>query len=451
MCAHAEAEAIQATAEGEDRILTEDEQSQFDAKLADQKALLNRADLSDKVAAGAATLKESQGRRVPAGADLHIDASGLDDLKAGDITGVRERLADDPKLGFVGLGDFATAVKSAYSPNAGQDMDHRLQIGAAVSGLSQGTGSDGGFLLPPEFSTTIWDGMNREPDNMLARTDQFTVTGESLTFPANAETSRATGSRWGGIQGYWIAEAAQVTKSKPKLRQVKIEPQQLAVLVYATDKLLNASGPALTQWLTRAATTEINFLVGNSILAGDGVGKPVGIIGHASTVSVAKETAGGAQGTATIVKENIDKMWSRCHANARGNAVWFINQDCEPQLEQLAADVGTGGVPVYLPAGGITDTPNARLKGRPVVVSEFCKTVGTVGDIILADLQAYLTGVRGGIDTAMSMHLRFDYLESVFRFVFAVDGQPWLASKITPFNGGSTKTLSPFVTLATRA
>ena len=61
---------------------------------------------------------------------------------------------------------------------------------------------------------------------------------------------------------------------------------------------------------------------------------------------------------------------------------WQIPADVEPQLEALEADVGTGGVPVYLPPGGIADAPNARLKGRPVIVTEYNKTLGTVGDIV---------------------------------------------------------------------
>ena len=39
---------------------------------------------------------------------------------------------------------------------------------------------------------------------------------------------------------------------------------------------------------------------------------------------------------ATILKENIDKMWARCHSKWRAGAVWLVNQDVEPQLEAMA-------------------------------------------------------------------------------------------------------------------
>ncbi len=82
--------------------------------------------------------------------------------------------------------------------------------------------------------------------------------------------------------------------------------------------------------------------------------------------------------------------------------------------------------------------------------TEYNATLGTVGDIILADMGSYVTGTRGGVSSAASIHLKFDYLETAFRFVYEMDGQTWLASAITPYKGGSN-TLSPFVALATRA
>ena len=77
------------------------------------------------------------------------------------------------------------------------------------------------------------------------------------------------------------------------------------------------------------------------------------------------------------------------------------------------------------------------------------QTLGTQGDIGLADFSQYLIGDKGGIKVATSIHLRFDYDETAFRFVLRYDGQPWWLSALTPRRG--TSTLSPFVVLAVRA
>jgi len=362
------------------------------------------------------------------------------------ITNVRDLREDDRTHGFLNLGDFAASVLEACNPQYTGVRDDRLEIGAAITNMGQTIGSDGGFLVPPEFSTMIWDGLNRSPNNLLSMTDNFTITGESITIPANAETSRATGSRYGGVQGFWIAEADQISNSNPKFRQVKLEPQQLAVLVFVTDKLLRNSMTALAPYLTRAATDEINFLVGDAIINGDGVGKPSGILNSSATVSVAKISGQTAK---TVVTDNIHQMYARLHFNARAGAVWFVNQDVEPQLSSMGFDLGNGGVPLFLPANGLIGQPVNTLKGLPIMPIEFAKTLGTEGDIILANMSGYATATRGSIDSASSIHLRFDFAETAFRFMFEVDGQTFMDSPLTPFNG--TDTTSHFVTLAVRA
>ena len=129
---------------------------------------------------------------------------------------------------------------------------------------------------------------------------------------------------------------------------------------------------------------------------------------------------------------------------SRANAVWYINQELEPYLYTLTV----GDKPVYIPAGGLSEKPYGTLFGRPVVPLEQCSAAGSVGDIILGDLSQYLLIDKGGINAASSIHVRFLYDESVFRFIYRVDGQPIWNKPITPYKGSST--LSPFVTLAAR-
>src|SRR3990167_645148 len=100
-------------------------------------------------------------------------------------------------------------------------------------------------------------------------------------------------------------------------------------------------------------------------------------------------------------------MRARLWARSRPNAVWLINQTTEVQLHQMTLAVGTGGVPVYMPANGLADDGFDRLYGRPVIPVEQCPTLGTVGDIVLADLGQYLLIDKGGLDAQESIHVRF--------------------------------------------
>lgn len=443
------AKALMERAEEEgNRDLDEDEERQFHESLAQSKELKELYDkevLADQRAARRAALEETQ-RSISGSTPAH---RALNSGALRHVSWLHDRILDDPKRGFASIGDFFQSIYQAYVPGQPVSDERLLRIGAAATGLNQTQGSQGGYLVPPQFSTAIWDGMNEAPDNLMQYCDVHQVTGESLTFNANAETSRATGSRYGGVRGYWINEGDEKTASSPRFRRLTLEPNELAVLVYATDKLLR-NAPALDSYIRRAAGEEIMWLVNDAIINGTGVGMPLGILNSAATIEVAKEVGQAAD---TIELENIQKMYARLLSRARAGAAWYINQDIEVELEGLSATVGTGGFPVYLPSGGgfptITMAPNARLKGLPVRPAEYMKTLGDKGDILLANLQYYALGIQGGIQEAMSIHVRFLFDESVFRFVFNVDGQPWVNAPLTPANGSNT--LSPFVTLAARA
>jgi HK97 family phage major capsid protein len=186
------------------------------------------------------------------------------------------------------------------------------------------------------------------------------------------------------------------------------------------------------------------FAVEDAVIEGTGAGQPLGILNAGCLVSVAKETG---QAATTIISENIIKMWARLHPSFKKNAVWLINPDVGPQLDHLTIPAGTGGVkPDYIMYGA---DGTWRIKGKPVIEVEYASTLGTVGDIILADFSQYYLATKGGVQAASSAHVRFLYDEMTFRFSYRVDGQPKFASALTPLKGSNT--LAPFVVVATRA
>ena len=351
----------------------------------------------------------------------------------------------DKRDRFMSFGEQMQAVMRAGLP--GGNVDPRLYQVRAASGLSEGIPSDGGFLVQQDFSSTLLKNV-WETGLLASRCRRITISGTSNSIKINGidETSRVAGSRWGGIRGYWAAEAAEKTASKPKFRKITLDLNKLVGLCYATDELLDDSA-ALAGILQQGFAEEFGFLLDDAIINGTGAGQPLGILNGGCVVSVAKETG---QAAATLVYENIVKMWARIFARSRANSTWLINQDVEPQLHQMSLAVGTGGVPVYMPAGGASASPYSTLFGRPVLPIEQCATLGTTGDIYLADFAGgYVLAEKGGMQSDMSIHVRFIYDESVFRFVLRVDGQPVLSSAVTPYKGSNT--LSHFVKLDARA
>lgn len=361
----------------------------------------------------------------------------------GSITAQRDLAAERP---FANLGEQLLAVRAASQAGAMPDP-RLLRINALPLGLGVGVPSDGGFLMQQDFVASLWQ-RAYEQGAILARTFKVPIgdDADSVKIPAVDESSRAAGSRWGGVRQYWVAESVAPTASHGKIRLVELAPKKEGVLMYATSELLR-NPMALEAMVNQIVPQELVFGAESAIYSGDGSGKPMGILASPCLVTVAAEAG---QAATTVVIQNISNMWSRMWAPSRRNAVWLINQDIEPQLDSMALTVGMGGMPAYLPAGGFSVAPYATLKGRPVIPVEYASTLGTVGDIVLADLSQYVIADRGGIQAASSIHVQFLTDQTTFRFLYEIDGQPWWNAALTP-HSGSANTLSPFVALATRA
>jgi HK97 family phage major capsid protein len=347
---------------------------------------------------------------------------------------------------YASLGEQLLDVRAMALRPGGEAAVRLAKVQAVATGAGESVPSDGGFLVEKTLMAPLTAGVF-DVGLLAKRCFLLPVGGNAngLKIPAVSETSRANGSRFGGVQSYWAAEAAAVTATKPKYRLLELNLHKLFALTYATDELMG-DVPALGQILTTAFQDEMSFKVDDAIVNGTGVGQPLGILNSGALVTVNKETG---QRAATLLFENIIKMFGRMLPRSRKNACWLINQSVEQQLYQMSLSVGTGGVPVYLPASGAAGQPNATLFGLPVIVCEQCQALGTVGDIILADLSSYLLADKGGVQSAASIHVAFVTDETAFRWTYRLDGTPLLAAPITPFKGSDT--LSSLIALQTRA
>jgi len=399
-------------------------------------------------------------------AEADADAAAhANDMRDRTITHKRKTATDTPGNSVVhaepkdqklsatwGFDNFGQFAKEVYTSRVNQTHSTRimnafnLHGNAAATGMGEAVGSDGGFLVPPEFSSKIFERMY-SPSSLISMTDTYTVQGNQITFPRLEESSRATGSRWGGVRTYWRGEGSTPTASKPTYGRFTLTLHKLISMGVMTDELIEDAGAALEQYLFRKFGEEIDFVLGDSLINGTGAGQPLGVLNSDCVVSVSKETG---QSAATISATNILKMWSRLFAGCRSKCVWLINQDVEPQLNSMQIGTGVANQVVYMPPGGLSQAPYATLMGRPVMPVEFCATLGTVGDIILVDLSQWATAVKGGgPKQAVSTHLYFDRDEQAFRVTYRVDSQPWWPSALTPYKGTATQSCA--VTLATRS
>jgi HK97 family phage major capsid protein len=424
-------DATDAKAAAENRAWTDEETAQYDALVAAAKATdasIDRTAALEAQEAGMAAAAPAGRGSVDVGAAARIDVS--------------ENVANDPKRGFKSQGEFFQAVKgAALAPSIGAQVDPRLRIGAAAPTTysNEGNGGDGGFAIPPAFSTDIWR-LSLEDGSLIPMTLNTEVSGNSMMFPKDETTP------WGGtgVTASWKGEATAGTQSKLALGAEMLRLKELMVLVPVTNELLE-DAPALGSYLTPLASERIQWKANEAILFGTGGPQPQGCLSSNALVVVAKESG---QATATITQPNISKMRSRLLTGQLKNAIWIGQPDLLPYLEGMTV----GQIPIFLPPDtGLRNAYDGTLSGRPLMLSEHAAAFSSQSDLSLVSLKGYRTITKaGGIETATSMHLFFDANATAFRFIFRMDGQPVIQAPVTPPTGKSTNTRSFFVTLGAR-
>jgi len=312
--------------------------------------------------------------------------------------------------------------------------------------MEEGSLSAGGYLVPEQFSAKILE-KSLEDSIVRPRAAIQPMQSNRIVIPADVDDDHSS-DYFGGITIYRPGEAGQKTATNPTFGRIALTLNKVTGLCHISDELLEDSAIAVEANVSRKFAQAINFVQDYDFLNGNGANQPLGALNSANParISVTKETGQAAD---TIVAENIFKMWSRMYPAGQSKAVWIANIDTFTQLAGMSVAVGTGGVPVWMPAGGISGLPYQTLMGRPLILTEKTQTLGDAADIALVDFSQYIIGEKSGLQVATSMHFKFDYDQQSFRFVLRYDGQPTWLSALTP--RVSSTTLSPFVVLGERA
>lgn len=357
----------------------------------------------------------------------------LADTRKGDVQVLEDETDRSLKGNPLGAREFFQAVKTAgitgnVSPRLQAHQDQAIK----ATGSNEAIPSQGGFLVTQDIGAGIQSNL-WSVGSLLSRFTAIPVSGNGIVLNAVDETSRAAGSRMGGIRGYWLEEGGTITASKPKFRQIALRLKKLAALCYATDELLDDAA-ALEGWLATNVPNELRFMAEDALINGTGLGQPLGIVASPALVQATRTDA------SEIDQDDLANMWKSRYLGAN-DYIWLINAECVAQLEKISL----GNVPLYMPPGGLSGNPLATIKGRPVYETEYSAALGTLGDILLISPSHYALINKGGVQSASSIHVAFTTAETAFRFIYRVDGAPYWNSPVTPYKGSYT--VSPFVGL----
>lgn len=320
---------------------------------------------------------------------------------------------------------------------------HDTRLRAAATGS---VGADGGVAVPTEYFA-MWMDASLESEIVRPRAQPWPMTSNTRHVPG-WDASSSSSSLYGGFTANWIAQGQEFTEETPKMRAVLLTARKLGLLTQVSNELL-ADGLGYDSQLSAAIIKALGWFLDRAFLSGNGAGQPLGAINSPVTIVVSKESG---QVAATIVYENLVKMFARMHPASIGNSVWVINSTAIPQLLQLSVRfqnaaandfVGGSHIPVLTESNG-----QFKILTRPVIFTEKVPALGTQGDVGLYDFSQYAVGMRKEMSLDKSRHPGFTRDTTYYRGIVRGDGQPTWSSVYTPENGD---TLSPFVVLETRS
>jgi len=417
--------ALFETAEKESREYTDEEQAKYDAAKAECERLQAAKKEADELAAIGVTVAAMDD------APVHEPAANAD-AKHTNVKGGKDRKTDQP---YDSLGAMLVDVIKARR----HDDQRALDTLKNAQGQGTETGSDGGFAVPPNFMTGMMERVESE-SQLASRVTELSLTqGNAVSLPGVDESSRADGSRFGGIQVYWIREGGSGTYKKAKFRNVDIKLSKLAGFVKLTEEMVE-DGPLVESWVNAAFPAEMAFTLDQAIYNGDGNGIPLGYMNSDALVSLNRQTADDVE------YEDVIGMYARMPARRISNAVWLVTQEIMTRLPLMNLSVGTGGSAVFIPPGGASVAPYGSLFGRPIIPIEQAVALGTKGDISFVDLADYVAITKGGLRRDQSIHVDFDTDEIALRFIRRVNGTPYTRVKLQS-KAKATFYTSPYIAL----
>ena len=342
-------------------------------------------------------------------------------------TTVKMGFTNDPKFGFKSGGDFLqSVVKHGKNPS----QDERLMGLAALQTSGTHTSINDGLMIPSEFAEGLLINESGITDDWVSKMGIESTSSNSKTFKRSA--ANTTGGTT-GIVASRIAENTQMTPSREKFEITTLPLAKLYAYSEVTEEDLSDVA-WLEGHLQKQAPKVIRAKFAGELLNGTGVGEAQGMFNANNSNKIAV-----TRNTATNVKaEDIAAMYAR--AIIGPGAFWLINRDVMAKLPLMTV----GDVPItwesYFKDGMI-----GFLNGLPVYQSEDCEALGTQGDVRLINPEGYRVLEKvGGEQFASSIHVKFDYDLTAFRWTHRINGISWSNAVYTPRKGA---TLSPFVEL----
>lgn len=303
--------------------------------------------------------------------------------------------------------------------------------------MTLGTGTQGGYLVPPEYGTRLMQ-LAATQSQITGRVTLINVNSDSGAYPVLDQyivptAGSGNSAMAAGITANVTAEGALLTETQAGFEDLQYRVYKVGGFTEVTNELISDSPQAIETLLSQLFGIAIAAKNERNILRGTGAGEPLGILNATCAVGISPNTNN------EFKWEDALTMVSR-FKSAGGTPVWLIHPSIWPDIGAMESSAGGSVWQANMTAG----SPSTLLS-YPILVSEHLPQANNAGAVMLADLSAYLWFQREGLQIAYSEHAAFTTDKGTWRFTQRVDGKPWLRSAITMSDPQGSYTVSPFV------
>lgn len=331
---------------------------------------------------------------------------------------------------------WATFLRAVNDP---RDGSARQFIANAAGQLGERVPAEGGFLVPEVLRAQVLAYMT--PAVVRPRAQVLPMSSLRLPVPVLDNPSQAGGTGvLGGLTFSFAEEGAAIANTTPAFGRVVLEARKLAALCTAPNELADDAAGAWGDFLARViamgvAWTEDDFFIGTN---GTGVGCPQGLVNAPCAVQVTRATS------SVVSLADVAKMVNALHPSSLQagltpgitDVLWLVSASAFTSLLEMYLAIGS---PVTAAAAGIDwlslgdgNEVGPSMLGLPLVVTDHQPAVGSLGDLILADLRHYVIGDRQVMQVDRSWKgAQFINDNSYFRVRSRVDGRYWIQSAST--------------------
>lgn len=246
--------------------------------------------------------------------------------------------------------------------------------------LSEGSGADGGYLVPEEFANVIVEDI-RDVSIMRGLASVMTTSTDTVHIPSLISRPKAA----------WRAEKATKNTSTATFTENVLTPYSLASIVPLSNELVADAqlgvGGSIVNYISGLMATSLSEKEEQAFWTGSGTAQPTGVVGNTG-----RTFAAGAGATDAVRADTLINAYQNTPQGYRNRAVWVMNMGTLYEVGRLKDGQGR-----YL-LTDLAGSPTQTIKGRPVYESNFLAG----GTALFGDFSFYQIVDREGISVMIS-------------------------------------------------